>query len=176
MPTIGITGLDWRRNVEDLVPGNMDTTMGWGSYNHVTSGDFLPGYVVAPAVSGNETVVARADSATVLNGRFRGIMFTEKSTKLDESLGGVPATVIKGPATLRVFNGSLKSGTTYNVGDYLKAGSSAVLATDVGKLVPCTAAEMNGDGTGDLHPDLVVGHIIKKDSASITFILREATA
>lgn len=130
MTTTQITGLGWKRGVEDRYPGTNDASLSWGSYNKTTDGDFLSGMVATvKANTGNE--VAKASSG-VRGGRFRGVIFTEVSKDLDESLGGAPPTVITGPATLFIRKSALKAGATYVAGNYVRAGDAGA---DAGRMV-----------------------------------------
>lgn len=124
MTTTQITGLTWKRGVEDRYPGTMDATLSWGSYDKETDGPFLSGMVVG-LTNGNEVVKAAATP-------FRGIMFTEVSDEIDESLGGAPPTVIVGGATLFIRRRALSPTASYAKGQYLTSGTGA----DAGRLVP----------------------------------------
>lgn len=140
--TTQITGLGWRRGVEDRYPGTNDASLSWGAYNKTTDGDFLSG-MIASIRTGTGNEIVRADS-TVRGGRFRGIIFTEVSKDIDESLGGAPPTVITGPATLFIRKSALVAGATYTAGGYLKAGTGA---TNAGRLTASSSGTEPDDDT-----------------------------
>ena len=133
MTSTQVTTPGWHRGVEDLYPGNNDASLSWGSYDKTTNGDFLSGHVVTiKAGTGNE--VAKATG-----GAFRGIMFTENSSELDESLGKSVPSVIVGNTLLRIFRRSLKAGHPYAPGEYVTSGTGA----DAGLLVNVTRDASN---------------------------------
>lgn len=152
MTTTQITGLGWKRGVEDRYPGTNDSSLSWGTYNKTTSGDFLSGMVVG-FQAGTGNVVKKAE-----NEAFHGIMFTENSKDLDESLGGAPPTVIVGGATLFVRKTALNPLATYAAGNYLTSGTgtNANGLSLAGRLVPEGGSPVAAARVGrvqEVHPD-----------------------
>jgi hypothetical protein len=119
MTTTQVTNATWKRGVEDRYPGTNDSSLSWGTYTIAADGEFLSGMAVGIKAGTNEVI-----RFTGANG-FHGIMFTEKSNTIDESLGGAPPTVIVGGATLFIRKTALRAGVTFAVGDYVTCGSGA---------------------------------------------------
>lgn len=126
MPTIGITGPNWERGLEDLYPATNDASLTWGDYDVDAEGEVWSG-MVCTLQNGNR--VALADGGT-----FRGLFFTERNSVLDESLGGSPPSVIVGNSLMRVKMTALDKEAGYAAGQYLttSAAKPGVLVPDDG--------------------------------------------
>ncbi len=135
MPTIGITGPNWDRGVEDLYPVTNDASLTWGDYDPDVEGEVWSGMVVT-LQNGNRVALANG-------GAFRGLIFTERNRVLDESIGGSPPSVLVGAGLMRVKMSALDSTAAYAAGQYLSTG-----AEKPGVLIPApgTATDTNTVG------------------------------
>lgn len=159
MTTTQITGIGWNRGVEDRYPGTMDATLSWEGFDRAVSGDFLSGMVVGiQAGTGNQVKKANAEP-------FHGIMFTENSAVIDESLGGAPPTVIVGGATLFIRKTALDDAATYAPGEYLTSAN--------GKLVPVARDASLNITTPD---NAIVGFVQEQHTDGILMRLNPPTA
>jgi hypothetical protein len=131
MTTTQVTNAKWKRGVEDRYPGTNDASLSWGAYDRAVDGEFLSGMVVGIVAGTNE--VRKANGA----GGFHGIMFTENSDTIDESLGGAPPTVIVGGATLFIRKTALLPTASFAVGDYV---TTSTVADEEGFLVDTATA------------------------------------
>lgn len=144
MPTIGITGPDWERGLEELYPVTNDASLTWGDYDVETEGEVWSGMVVT-LQNGNRVALAQG-------GPFRGLIFTERNSVLDESLGGSPPSVFVGNGLMRVKMSALDKEAEYAAGEYLTTGSdkpgvlipSAVTAPDETTVGAVQDVETNG--------------------------------
>lgn len=115
-PTIGITGPDWERGLEELYPVTNDASCTWGDYDPEVEGDVWSGMVVT-LQNGNRVALAQG-------GAFRGLIFTERNRVLDESLGGSPPSVFVGNGLMRVKMTALDNTAAYAQGGYLTTGAA----------------------------------------------------
>lgn len=146
MPTIGITGPNWDRGLEELYPVTNDASLSWKDYDVDTMGEVWSGMVVT-LENGNQ--VRLADG-----GPFRGLIFTEKNSVLDESLGGSPPSVFVGNGLMRVKMTALDASASYEAGQYL-----TTTADQPGILVPEDAGD-SGDARVGVVQDVESNAII----------------
>ncbi len=131
MPSQILNSPDWVRTAEILYRGKEFTGIPFKSTYTLAANPIRPGFV---GVIRNGQVEL-ADQA-VDSGAFMGIFLSERTSDLDESIGGtIPPVVVTGPGTLKVLNAALDSGSTYA----LSATGVVELIAVLGKLVPRAA-------------------------------------
>ncbi len=128
MPTAILNNADYVRSAEILYRGQEFTGVPLKASYTIGANPCRPGFV---AVIRNG-IVELADQAIDV-GAFFGLFLSEFTNDLDETdKKSIPPVLIRGPATVKVLNAALDSGSTYA----LSATAVVELVAVAGKLVP----------------------------------------